>query len=496
MKRSFIISVLLIAGGFIQASAVDYETSSHAFDLYQYGLYKPFGTARSMAMANAFGALGGDLTSLSINPAGIGVYRTSEMVYSQDFSTVNTQSNMLGTVTKEQALRLMPSNGGMVACFNNSREKGLVSFNLAFAYNKLNNFKRRLDVNGRSLPSSMLDHLNVHPDLREDAWDTYLLDESYNPILEEGETVGSRQYMTETGKVDCWDFALGFNYSYWLYMGFSIGIQSVFHTTDTWYVEDFQKGGSLELDNQMTTTGSGVNAKMGVIVRPLPELRLGVAYHTPTYYTMYEDSYTQLAADGVAFDASGKDLKPYVNYTTDDMCYGLETPGRWVFSAAVQLGTKGLVSMDWETVDYRGFTKRDPSGFPYDNTNREIDESFRRSSVLRAGLEWRFSNMFSGRLGYGNVASPVRNGFENSSTLVYTIDRTPQYFVDKGTQVLACGVGFKFSSSLNLDVAFQDQINRSGFHSYYESNTAYKYGNQADVTTQTLSLVASLGIKF
>jgi len=38
-----------------------------------------YGTARGLAMGGAFGALGGDQTGVAINPAGIAVYRSSEV---------------------------------------------------------------------------------------------------------------------------------------------------------------------------------------------------------------------------------------------------------------------------------------------------------------------------------------------------------------------------------------------------------------------------------
>ena len=53
--------------------------AQNELDALRYSNTGTGGTARSYAMANAFGALGADLSAFHINPAGLGLYRKSEV---------------------------------------------------------------------------------------------------------------------------------------------------------------------------------------------------------------------------------------------------------------------------------------------------------------------------------------------------------------------------------------------------------------------------------
>ena len=104
-----------------------------------------YGTARSSAMAGAFTSLGGDLASMGINPAGLGMYRSSEFGLSLAVETNSTHENYPGTLWREDynSTRFIPTNVSLA--LNLYQGSGtLTSFTFGFGYN------RRADFNYRS----------------------------------------------------------------------------------------------------------------------------------------------------------------------------------------------------------------------------------------------------------------------------------------------------------------------------------------------------------
>lgn len=180
-----IIAVLFSTGIFAQ----------NFMDALRYSNHKLNGTARSAAMGNAFGALGGDFTSLSINPAGLGVYRTGEFVLSFDVSNINIDGTYQSNTSSDSKYNFGLNNLGYVATMKpqTATESGLVSFSLGIGYNKLNNFHQNALVESYGSPQSMLDYIvdksngifvedlynENNPYYYVDLWDTKMAWETY-----------------------------------------------------------------------------------------------------------------------------------------------------------------------------------------------------------------------------------------------------------------------------------------------------------------------------
>src|SRR5665647_3550178 len=90
MKKLYFTIITLV--GLISTLSAQYVDNALLFSEQNYG-----STARSKAMGNAFGALGGDFGSLSINPAGIGIYQRGEVSVTLSNINNNTESTYLGT---------------------------------------------------------------------------------------------------------------------------------------------------------------------------------------------------------------------------------------------------------------------------------------------------------------------------------------------------------------------------------------------------------------
>ena len=85
MKRYIIFMLVLIS----------FNTyAQKAEDGLRYSQSNYFSSARSASMAGAFGALGGDFSSIRINPAGLGIYRHNEISFTQALSFINAEQSL------------------------------------------------------------------------------------------------------------------------------------------------------------------------------------------------------------------------------------------------------------------------------------------------------------------------------------------------------------------------------------------------------------------
>jgi long-subunit fatty acid transport protein len=237
-----------------------------------------------------------------------------------------------------------------------------------------------------------------------------------------------------------------------------------------------------------------VNVKVGAIVRPVPELRLGVAYHSPTYFTMTDVYNASISSYGMNDATTGEALTPFYEGDEAHTDYQLKTPGLLMLSGAYQFGQKGFISLDWDLVDYREIQLKDADGYPYDDTNSYMYQDFRVASNLRLGGEYRLTDNVSLRGGAAWYQSPVQSTVANNNVEITTAGTTPQYGIEKDTYYLSCGVGYH-SGGFFLDAALQRQMRNEDFFNFYDSttNSEPKY---AELSSNKTNLIFTFGFKF
>ena len=329
--------------------------------------YRLQGTARATAMGNAFGSLGGDFTSASINPAGLGLYRSSEFVFTPMFGKTEVDGSYLGRTMTDSKYNVSVPNIGYVANFNSNSnsQSGLVSVSFGIGYNRMNNFNLEKLVEGEGAKSSLLDGFTdnaekgIWSDYYEElAWQTYLLnydedaDRYWNDFSESGYNHSQRKTFSQRGSVDEYVLSLAANFNHKFYVGGTIGIHDVyFKETTSLYEYDLKYNVLPEsylrdyyFDTFLRTTGTGFNIKLGAIFKPVDALRLGFAFHSPTFYDLHDaydnKMYSYIYFPDELFHDELKDFyddSPYGDYD-----YKLETPMKAIFSAAYVIGKAGL----------------------------------------------------------------------------------------------------------------------------------------------------------
>lgn len=431
-KLVYTISILLII---CSAFAQDLT------DALRYSNYHISGTARSAAMGNAFGALGGDFTSLSINPAGAAVYRSGEFTFTPSVGKISIDGTYLGNKASDSKYNVSIDNLGYVATIptGENSESGLVSLSFGLGFNRLGSFSMNSLAEGANANHSLLayftDNANYSGAIPENlnsyyerlAWDTYLLNydnqnkEYYNEITDKGYGQSQRKTIDRRGYINEYLVSFAANFNHKLYVGATLGIHDVYFKENADLYENDVQGNipnfnDFNFNTYLKTTGNGFNLKLGVIFKPTDNLRLGVAVHSPTFYK-FNDLYDSgmkstitYASDGLTENYSAQPDKRGV------YDYEIETPLKTVLSGAYVIGKLGLISVDYEIVDYStAKLKNGSDGYAYYNENNAIQKAYKTVGNLHLGGEYRVNKNFSLRAGYENFPSVYQSSFLNET---------------------------------------------------------------------------------
>lgn len=526
--------------------------SQTAFDAYQMSRYDLRGTARFMSMAGAFGAIGGDLSSLNQNPAGIGVYRKNEIGFTLDIDMQSTKAPFLmnnnaswGQNSTSQTKVSVPNIGYVGVAFTGSDIMPV--FQWGFSYGRVASFNRRyrgsIDMNGSlsnyiagyttadgyttgQLQSSTDNYWNrAHaPWMSILAYNSYMINplasnmNQYQGLWLDGTTYGIADFdVEEKGFIDEYEINFGGNFTNSIYWGLGVGISDIDYSRYVYYKEymtgalapvvennetvagapDFDNEAQIGLSSNQRITGTGVNVKFGLIYRPINEFRVGLAVHTPTYYNLTQSNdgivdYNYGDNSAVRGTDTGTPIESYD--------WKLRTPWRLIASAATVIGGRGIVSVDYEYRPYQNITTKFSDGYDCSDVNSDIKTYYKSSNILRIGGEFRVTPNFSVRAGYSFESSPTTSQFKNDETMVYTSNpydtgTAPSYSVDDKTQYITCGIGYRYKS-FYADAAYVHRSHTSDFHPYTGYNGYTENPNTAEIKENNNNIVLSVGFKF
>ncbi len=474
-------------------------------DALRYSFITHGGTARYTGMSGAFGALGADFSSLSTNPAGIGTFKKSRFMFSPIFILSGNDAYYRGQETNNEKISFNLNNAGLVLNLKSydDDDSGWKSVAFAIGYNRLRNFNNEITIRGYNDISSRLDQFMLnsdytHPDdlyyygyLEPEfhAYNTYLTEVNladtlyYHPWLGAYDLNQEKRIKTRGGISEI-VFSLGGNYADKFQIGASFGIQNVRYIEKSEYTETsgLTDLSSYTFSENIETKGAGYNFKFGVIYRPTNFVRLGLAFHTPTFYKL-KDVYsysissswlsppnpdspdTEFYSDTEVYNDGGQSENEYT--------YELYTPMRVVTSAAFVIGRYGIISADYEYVNYsRARLRGEDYDFNYENET--IKEAYNAGHNFRLGTEIRLAPIYL-RGGVSYYGSPYSKSFNADGSI-------------KGYSL---GLGLK-TENVYVDIAFN--------HSFYDENyKLYDYGDGIEVSKLNLTedfINFTMGFKF
>lgn len=521
MKKHVLISMIFLVLGYISIQA---QVIIEEMDALNYSRTQLKGTARYMSMGGAFTSLGGDISSVTQNPAGIAVYRSNELATTLGLNFINTNAKQEGTSNSEGITKFSFNNFGYIgtAKLKNSGS-GIMNWNFGFVYNRAHSFDRNYRTAGNvsSNASSLSDYIAERTNLITNRPSFDQLNNgltSYNqyPWLSVLGAQGSLIYqadddfyygnfrnaanqlknasleVSERGYIDEYNFALGFNYSNMLYAGLDLGITDFYYDAYTYYDEVFQDEDGFGLDNYLQVDGSGVNVKLGVIFRPDYNWRIGLAYHSPTFYDM------TTTYDGYIYnynanygDTGTPGTEPGETYPVTK--FSLRTPQKLLLGTSYIFGN-GLISLDYEFCDYSTI-KIKRNG--YDETPNYLSEDFQASHSIKIGGEYNLSRAWSLRAGYAHITSPIKK--EARDVELFKGGTDPNYTVDKSQNYFSLGFGYKYQNMF-VDMAYvlhRQSEDVYPFAPVMADDPEYDVTpTVSSMTTNRNSILLTLGFKF
>lgn len=511
--KKILLSLTMLAGVF---SLVAQPTGFDALKLSQTDIV---GSARYMGMAGAFGALGGDPSAVKDNPGGLGVYRSSEI--STTFNIQNQLSNASwdGRSTNSDLFKFGFTNFSYVMSWptyatRKGSTSGLLQSNFSFAYNRLKNFNRHSLVRGNESLASISDFMaNYSVGISENSlidfdYDDYSYDwmpwisvlaydsklmvptagDNWQSILNAGETVLPEYSIYERGYMDEYTFGWGGNVSNKFFFGASLGLQTIDYSMTSRYIEDFGSNEYLDLENTLYTSGVGFNFNVGVIFRPINLIRIGVAYRTPTVFSL-QDSNRGDMMSGINFSDGYKTSTP--STATSYVDYRLRKPGQFTGSLGFILGKRAIISTDVIYTHYPNMRLANNAGnaYYYDEENQSIKNIAKGGLTIKIGGEVRVTDHLFVRAGVA-AATAVNNPDEHLLVRDNTKRTDMEYFHHKGTSYFTAGLGYR-GNFFYFDAAF---VNKNVTQDFYPYNLLEV--TPATIKVHNFDLVATVGFKF
>ena len=403
------------------------------------------GTARFTAMSGAFGALGGDISSININPAGLSVFnysqfagtfnsRSSETIASYGDANFNDRRNL---ATKNEIINL--SQVGAVLVFDNDLKNEWDKFALGFNYRITKDFSNGFSAGGNEAVTR---------------FETIANSESvYN--FTEGQFFDNNF----DGEVTELNFALSAIHQKKLHVGLGLNFYDLNFSQNSVLTELNSDIDNNELDVELYqenfVTGTGFSANAGFIYKLHKGFRFGVSYQTPTWYTeiIQESNYNQDSNIDIGETTFFPQNQPSFSEFNDFqiISYRLRTPSKLTGSAAFIFGKNGLLSFDYINRNYGGIRL---SNQVFTNENQFYQQNLRNTHSYNIGTEWRFDR-FSIRGGYSFEQSPFLTNALNNETITNTGD----------IEGYSLGAGYNFGN-FKLDFAFTDNNRTAGYNFY------------------------------
>lgn len=481
MKRLFLSAMILLGASLFSFAQND-------IDAFRFSQHDYEGTARFMGAGGAFSAVGAEFSAVNVNPAAIGVFKKSEITFTpMVVSIYNDNSNYNGTNSNTSNVKYSLSNAGGVFRVGLGKDNGWKAIQFGIGYNRTMDFNNIYRIEGVSNNSSMMDPLVAsanttlvrNPSSLNDnaylAWQTRMIDTLpgcvfYSPFSYE--SLNQKLVVESSGAIDEVNFSFGGNYNDQLFIGATIGVPVLKYDEKTRFSETpflpLEGIDSYSIYENYKVRSTGVNLKLGLIYQPVDFVRIGAAFHTPSYYGKVKNTYHK---EMISYYANGDNSGIYErNYAFD---YTMTTPLRAIGSVAFLIAKRAFVSAEYEFTGY-GMAKMSSNDYNFDDENAAIQSKYGACHTVRVGGEIYVTSNFLLRAGYNYMSSPYKQHVNNAT----------------GMHTATAGLGVR-TKHFFADVAYVFKT-RSEQVWLYDSD----FVDPASLKNNTHRIVATLGCKF
>lgn len=451
MKRFLTIAIIFVATVTSYSQSLTYQDLGILFSQDDKN-----GSARFVGMGGAFGALGGDVSSININPAGIAVFNNSSFS-----GTLNSRSSDISASYGDAAFNdrvtltsnnefLNLSHAGAVLVFDSAYKSEWSKFAIGFNYRITKDFSNQFRSDGNAA-------ITVFDTNPRDTNDPKTL---YN--FTDGQVFDN----TFNGEISELNMAFSAVHLKKLFVGLGLNFYDLTFSQQAILTElnSDVNGNNLdvELFQENFTTGTGFSANAGFIYKLHPSFRFGASYQTPTWYTemiqdtnFNQDSNIDIG-ETTYFPENGNSFSEFNDFQL--LSYRLKTPSKLTASAAFIFGKNGLLSFDYINRNYQNLVL---SAGSFTNENQFFQNELKNTNSFNLGTEWRFDRL-SIRGGYSIEETPFTNtNLPNNSTFNY-----------EDVEGYSLGAGYNFGN-FKIDFAYTDN-NRQNIYNIY---SGFNVGN-------------------
>lgn len=424
MKKLFLVIILNVS---FLSIAQEMATT----DALRYAVDNMNGTARFRGMGGAFGAVGGDLSAISINPAGSLFFSNNFASASISNYNTNNNANYFGTKNKENYSTLDLNQIGAVLVFNdNSGSSDWNKISIALNYDNTNNFDNRLFTAGinpyNSISQYFVNQANFVANTQfndyqyEMAYETYIINphpttpNQFVSNVSPGGNYYQDFYSTSNGYNGKITANVASSYKNKLFLGLNLNAHFTDYVVTTSLYENNNNPlnpntqptiSNIVFDNQLSTYGSGFSFNLGAIYKVTNSFRLGASYESPTWYNLndelVQDLYTYDNVNVPSGDESRYFGSPIFIFPT----YRLRTPSKITGSATYIFNKKGLISIDLATKDYSNIQFKNTNQNDFSDLNSQMSSEMKNAYEIRIGGEYKIKQ-WSIRGGYRFEESP------------------------------------------------------------------------------------------
>ncbi|RED47299.1 outer membrane protein transport protein (OMPP1/FadL/TodX) [Winogradskyella eximia] len=503
MKKLLMLCIGLVSSSFILAQDIT--------DAVRYSMDEIQGTARFKAMSGAFGALGGDMSSVNINPAGSAIFNNSHASVSLGLYNKSNDINYFGGINSSSDLNVDLNQLGAVFVFDNMNSNSLwKKFSLSVAYDSSGNFDDDWVANGTNPNNSIGDYFRLNAQgLRLDEisalpgesisqayseigslfgfqnQQAFLGYEGYiiNPLEDTDENTNytsninggdynQRFAYASTGYNGKLAFNFATSYNDKFYFGLNLNSHFINYERSTFLNERNSNVSStvtnVNFENNLLTTGTGFSLQLGGIAKITEELRVGLSYNSPTWYRVSDETSQYLSTNRIE---DGQNINQVINPNVINVYeeYKLQTPAKITGSLAYVFGKRGLLSLDYSMKDYSNTKFKPTSDAYFSAINNDINDRLTSAATIRLGGEYRYKQI-SFRGGYRFEESPYKDTDFYGDLTGYSL-----------------GIGYNFGS-INLDLAFSQATRDTNYQLYNVGLT-----DAASIETNYTDFVVTLG---
>jgi long-subunit fatty acid transport protein len=440
-------------------------------DALKFSSSSPSGTTRGQSVGGALGALGGEPSSLYLNPAGVGFFRTNDFSFTVGIQNVSNTGTYLGS--KGDDNKTIPFISNLTLIFGGRRKRPdskWQNFSFGLGLNRTQNYNQRIYYTGNNNSSSL--SLNYYLDAEaagvtnpDDqlggantigslahtsalAYQTGLI----SPYLDNGQPDGfffsaaqatdrsinvkQESIINTKGNATEVAFAFAANYDDKVYLGGSVNIPTVtYEHTKTWKETNLNTTGTdlnnFDVTESLRSEGTGINLKIGAIYKPFKPLNVGATFHSPSWISFTDTYRTDMTTSTKTLGVRSSSSAETNDGFDDESKYTLRTPWKGVLSAtylfAPSADTRkptGFISFDYEYMDYASMKMRFRNDGSFDKEdsdlrNAAIKEAYQGASNIRVGAELKL-HVIALRLGYALYGSPYKNGEIDGKRQYYT----------------------------------------------------------------------------